>query len=315
MSWAALRPSSAAWRVRAVSLTFSSKCFRSALSRRYPLTGWGLGGPWGRLWPGLGATAWLSESRAYERVSPWLSRMIHRVRFGDPVLRSSEPRTALFVSRGDGRRGGRDRDRGARFGRGQRTRFGRVVRERAFRPLLVRDAGLLRHESADPLAVRGLQSEEFRKIPRRRQGEGAARGLAVDEAEILEPLRVLVHLRADHVEQVALEERLVVGDQGRRLQEVPVDLWRGEGTGPFRVIRADLHRPLRPDLRDLDRTFPFRVLLRQGPKVLPDHVRLKPRRPGELLGREGFPGAEEGRFHDGPRVHGAASWVQAGLSR
>src|SRR5438034_1245534 len=123
--------------------------------------------------------------------------------FWGPDLRASEPRTTLFISRGDGRRGGRDRDRGARLERGQRTRFGRVVREGAFRPLLVRDAGLLRHESADPLAVRGLQSEEFRKIP--------------------------------------------------------------------------------------------------------------PRRPGELLGREGFPGAEEGRFHDGPRVHGTASGVPIGF--
>src|SRR5438093_12143283 len=31
-------PSSAAWRVRVASLTFSSSCLRSWLSRRYPLT-------------------------------------------------------------------------------------------------------------------------------------------------------------------------------------------------------------------------------------------------------------------------------------
>src|SRR5207302_1551892 len=50
-----------------------------------------------------------------------------------------------------------------------------------------------------------------------------------------------------------------------------------------------------------------------GPKVLPDHVRLKPRCPGEVLGGEGFPGTEEGRFHDRPRVHGTASGVPIGF--
>src|SRR5207245_10073992 len=37
-SCAAFRPSSAAWRVRVASLTFSSSWRRSWLSRRYPLT-------------------------------------------------------------------------------------------------------------------------------------------------------------------------------------------------------------------------------------------------------------------------------------
>src|SRR5207249_8788878 len=80
-----------------------------------------------------------------------------------------------------------------------------------------------------------------------------------------------------------------------------------------RVSRPDLHPPPGPDLRVLDRTFPWRELLRQGTEVLPDHVWLEPRRPGELLGREGCPGAEEGRFHDCPRVHGTASGVPIGF--
>src|SRR5207249_8402852 len=56
-----------------------------ALSRRYPLTGRGLRCLGGRLRLVHGETAMLSEIRAYKLVSPWLSRMIHRVRFGDPI--------------------------------------------------------------------------------------------------------------------------------------------------------------------------------------------------------------------------------------
>src|SRR6267378_7483964 len=101
MSWAAFRPSSAAWRVRAVSLTFSSNCFRSALSRRYPLTGRGLRCLGGRPRLVLGETARLSEIRAYKLVSPWLSRMIHLARLdgglqggrtGDGPIRWLRPR-------------------------------------------------------------------------------------------------------------------------------------------------------------------------------------------------------------------------------
>src|SRR5256885_8833401 len=104
MSWAALRPSSAAWRVRAVCLTFSSNVFRSALSRRYPLTGRGLRCLGGRLRLVHGETARLSEIRAYKRVSPWLSRMIHRVRFGEPVCaRRNRVRPYSFpAATGDG---------------------------------------------------------------------------------------------------------------------------------------------------------------------------------------------------------------------
>src|SRR3989440_6980605 len=104
MSWAALRPSSAAWRVRAVCLTFSSNVFRSALSRRYPLTGRGLRCLGGRLRLVLGETARLSEIGAYKRISPWLSRMIHRVRFGDPVCgRRNRGRPYSFpAATGDG---------------------------------------------------------------------------------------------------------------------------------------------------------------------------------------------------------------------
>src|SRR5438309_8581265 len=109
MSWAALRPSSAAWRVRAVSLTFSSNCFRSALSRRYPLTGRGLRCLWGRHVLVLRETARLSEIRAYKRVSPWLSRMIHLAHSeNDFPGRSNRDRIYSFaVATGEGAEIGR----------------------------------------------------------------------------------------------------------------------------------------------------------------------------------------------------------------
>src|SRR2546426_2808324 len=36
-----------------------------------------------------------------------------------------------------------------------------------------------------------------------------------------------------------------------------------ERAGPLRVLRADLHGPLGPDLRDLDRTLTLRVVARE----------------------------------------------------
>src|SRR5207237_2460642 len=117
-----------------------------------------------------------------------------------------------------------------------------------------------------------LEAEELREVASRRQGQGSSGRLPVDQAEVLEALRVLVDLGADYVEQVALEERLVVGDQGGGLEEVPIDLRRREGPRPFRELGSDLHRPLRADLRDLDRALPLRVLLGEGSKMRPDHV-------------------------------------------
>src|SRR2546430_5182085 len=261
----------------------------------------------------LRETARLSEIRAYKRVSPWLSRMIHLVHSENDFFGSLGRRSALIVCRSHGRRSVRRRDRTAGLGRLQRARFGGVVREGPFRSLLVRDARLLRHESADSFAVRRLQAEEFREVTGRRQSQGPAGRLAVDQAEVLEPLRVLVHLRADHVEQVALQERLMVRDEGRGLEKIPIDLGRREGPCPFRVIGADLHRPLRSNLGDLDRAVPFRVLLRQGTQVFPYHFGRESGRPSEFLRREGLAGAKQGRFHERPRIHGTASWLTGSL--
>src|SRR6266852_161392 len=210
-------------------------------------------------------------------------------------------------------RGGLGRsNRGCRLGRRPGPGIRGLLGNRPLGPLLVRDPRLLRHEPSDPFAIRRLQAEEFGEVARRREGQGSAGWLAVDEAQLFEGLRVLVHLGADHVEQVALQERLVVGHEGRGLEEVPVDFRRGEGPGPFRELGTDLHRPFRADLGDLDRALPFRVLPGEGPQVPPDHVGLEACRPPEFLRGEGLPGAEEGRLHDRPQIHWAASRLAAG---
>src|SRR5205823_8906350 len=161
--------------------------------------------------------------------------------------------------------------------------------------------------------VRRLQAKELGEVPGRGEGEGSAGWLAVHEAEVLERLRVLVHLGTDHVEQIALQKRLMICDEGRRLQQIPLDLrWR-ERTGPLRELRPDLHRPFRPDLGDLDRASALRVLPREGSEVLPDGVRSQAGHPREFVRGQRFSRAEQRRLHDRPFVHGPASGGASGF--
>src|SRR5438552_14633370 len=225
MSWASRRPSSAACRVRAVSLSRYSSCFRSALSRKYPLTCRGLR----CLGEGIGSSTENQHGCEDSELINGLSFDYH-VRF-IPSIRTRWREEIPWGLRGSfGDRRGLAR-RLVRFRWRQlvrpRGRFRRIVGG-LLHSLLVRDASLLRHQPADAFAVRRLESEELREVPGRRQRQGSSGRFPVDQAEILEPLRVLVDLGADHVEQVALEERLVVGDQGRGLEEVPIDLRRRE---------------------------------------------------------------------------------------
>src|SRR2546425_198315 len=222
-SCAALRPSSAAWRVRVASLTFSSSCLRSWLSRRYPLT------------------------------------------------------------------------------------------VRRLPPFRVGHARLLGHEPSNPFAVRRLESEELGEVPRRPEGERTSGGFAGDQPEFLQAFRVLVHLRADHVEQIALEDRLVVRDQGDRLQDVPIDLRGREGPSPLRVSFSDLHRPLRADLRDLERALPFRVVAGEGPQVTLGRLGLEARGPRQFVDRQGAARAVQRGFDEDSLLQWTASGGTSGF--
>src|SRR6266705_3096711 len=221
-------------------------------------------------------------------------------------------RPPAAASDGSGARRGHGLRRGHRCGGRERLGGGSglVARRLGGAPLLlVGDPGVARHHPPDLLAVRRLEPEELREVAGRGEGEGPAGGLARDQPEAFERLRVLVHLRPDHVEQVALEDRLVVRDEGRRLEEVSVDLRRGEGPGPLRVVRADLHRPFGPDRGDLDGAPPCGVLPREGAEVSLDDLDIEPGRPREVFGRQGLPRREQRRLDDRALAHG---WTAGG---
>src|SRR5207245_2204978 len=190
---------------------------------------------------------------------------------------------------------------------------GGLVRRRRLGPFRVRNARLLGHDLSDPFAVRRFEPEELREVPRRRERERPPRRFPGDEAELLQAFRMLVHLRPDHVEQITLQDGLVICDQRDRLQEVAIDLRGRERPGPLRVLRPDLHRPLRADLGDLERALPLRVFGGEGPQVALDRLRVEARGPGQLVDRERAPGAVQGRFHEGALFQWLASCGTSGF--
>src|SRR2546426_9265144 len=86
-----------------------------------------------------------------------------------------------------------------------------------------------------------------------------------------------------------------------------------ERAGPLRVLRADLHGPLGPDLSDLDRTLALRVVAREPVQGGLDRLRFEARGPGQLVDRQGAARAVQRGLHEGPLLQWTTSWGTSGF--
>src|SRR5580658_1485523 len=157
---------------------------------------------------------------------------------------------------------------------------------------------LLLEETSDLFRASGRDPEVLGEPLRRAEFERGPLDIGVHQAEAAEVLHLFVRRIPDHADEHALEERLVVRDEGERLQGPGRHLDRRHGVDVGDVPLLELEGVTVADAAHFERRLAVLVRLLERADRLLDGARvLEGERPRDLLGAQGFSGGEQDRFH------------------